>query len=104
MSWNQPATLGGLVAAGGGDVAFHVPEDDSSATYAELAETVASLARRLHGLGVQRGDRIALALPNGREIVELLLAIMSLGAAAAPLNPAYTEDEYKFYLEDLDPR
>jgi oxalate---CoA ligase len=104
MSANPPGTLGGLAAAGNGNVAFQVPERDASISYAQLAETVDSLARRLHALGVERGDRVALALPNGPELIQLVLAVMSLGAAAAPLNPAYTQDEYAFYLEDLDPR
>jgi acyl-CoA synthetase (AMP-forming)/AMP-acid ligase II len=97
-------TLDGLLRGGNGDVALRIPETDAPVTYAELAESVNSLAGRLHALGVRRGDRVALALPNGPAIVELLLAIMSLGAAAAPLNPAYTEDEYAFYLDDLAPR
>ena len=41
---------------------------------------------------------------QGPEFVEVLLAIGSLGAAAAPLNPAYSESEFAFYLEDLQPR
>jgi acyl-CoA synthetase (AMP-forming)/AMP-acid ligase II len=43
-------------------------------------------------------------LPNGPEIIELLFALGSLGATMAPLNPAYTEAEYRFYLEDLAPQ
>ena len=102
---SQPAgTLDELLRAHNGDVALRIPETDAPATYAELAEGVNSLAGSLHALGVRRGDHVALALPNGPAIIELLLAIMSIGAAAAPLNPAYTEDEYAFYLEDLAPR
>ena len=37
------------------------------------------------------------------EFVELLLAITTVGAAAAPLNPGYTHDEFQFYLDDLEP-
>jgi len=65
---------------------------------------VETLARRLAGLGVRRGDRVALALPNGPDIVLLLLAITAVGAGAAPLNPAYTETEFSFYLSDIAPR
>ena len=97
-------TLVDLLGAGHGDVALRLPETDAQITYGELADRVLALAGRLHGLGVRRGDRVALALPNGPTIVELLLAIMALGAAAAPLNPAYGREEYGFYLEDLAPR
>ncbi len=80
------------------------PDDGVALGRAELAERVDAHARELSGLGVERGDRVALALPNGPELVELLLALGALGAAAAPLNPAYTADEFAFFLGDLRPR
>jgi acyl-CoA synthetase (AMP-forming)/AMP-acid ligase II len=91
-------------SADAGSPALVCPDDGSSITFGELPERVDALARSLRGLGVERGDRVALALANGPEIVELLLAVAALGAAAAPLNPSYTEDELGFYLEDLAPR
>jgi acyl-CoA synthetase (AMP-forming)/AMP-acid ligase II len=80
------------------------PDDGVAISFEQLAARVDELAGRLAALGVERGDRVALALPNGPEIVELLLAVTALGAAAAPLNPAYTAGEVAFYLEDLAPR
>ena len=61
------------------------------------------LAGRLASLGVGRGSRVALVLPDGPEFLQLLLAVAALGATAAPLNPAYKRDEYAFYLDDLQP-
>jgi acyl-CoA synthetase (AMP-forming)/AMP-acid ligase II len=84
--------------------ALIVPDSGQALTYGQLAARVETLARRLAGLGVRRGDRVALALPNGPDIVLLLLAITALGAGAAPLNPAYTETEFGFYLSDIVPR
>jgi oxalate---CoA ligase len=84
--------------------ALIVPDSGQVLTHGQLATRVEMLARRLAGLGVNRGDRVALALPNGPDIVLLLLAITALGAAAAPLNPAYTESEFGFYLGDISPR
>lgn len=80
------------------------PDDGVTLAYGELAEAVELLAGRLAALGIGRGDRVAVALPNGPEIVQLILAVTALGAAAAPLNPAYTAEEYRFYLADLVPR
>ena len=97
-------TLTGLLEHDGGRVALRAPEDAEGVTFARLAETVDLLATRLASFGVARGDCVALALPPGPEFVEILLAIGSLGAAAAPLNPAYSESEFAFYLEDLQPR
>jgi acyl-CoA synthetase (AMP-forming)/AMP-acid ligase II len=101
----QAEPLAAVVRAGeAGATALACPDDGSSISFGELAERADTLARALRGLGVERGDRVALALPNGPEIVELLFAVTALGAAAAPLNPAYTPDELTFYLEDLGPR
>jgi oxalate---CoA ligase len=97
--------LAGLLAGGDPDhPALIVPDSGRVLTYAQAASQVESLARRLAGLGVRHGDRVALSLPNGPDVVLLLLAITALGAAAAPLNPAYTEAEFVFYLADIGPR
>src|SRR5713101_438060 len=71
--------------------AFVVPESGQVLTYAQVTAGIETLARRLAGVGGRRGDRVALTMPNGPDFVLLLLAITLLGAAAAPLNPAYTE-------------
>jgi acyl-CoA synthetase (AMP-forming)/AMP-acid ligase II len=97
--------LSALLEAGDGPAAaFVTPEDGVTLTYAQLAGSVEALARGLAGAGVRRGDRVALTLPNGPEFVQIILAATLLGAAAAPLNPAYTESEFAFYLEDIAPR
>ena len=82
-------------------LALVVPDGETRLTYAELSASVTGLAGALSALGVARGARVCLALPNGPEAVELLLALASVGAAACPLNPAYTIDEFRFYLDDL---
>lgn len=98
-------TVASFLAGGApDDPALVSPDDGVAVTYAELSARVERLAGVLRVLGVEPGDRVALALPNGPEIVESILAICALGAAAAPLNPAYTADEFAFYLEDLGPR
>src|SRR5262249_8672583 len=93
-----------LLENGSDAPALWAPEDDRPLSYRELAAAVDELARRLSSHGVGGGDRVALAPPPGPGVVELLLAITALGAAAAPLNPAYGRAEFAFYLEDLEPR
>jgi oxalate---CoA ligase len=105
MDTGNGERLGALLEAGSGPAAaFVTPEDGETLTYAQLADRVEALARGLAGAGVRRGDRVALTLPNGPEFVQVILAATLLGAAAAPLNPAYTETEFAFYLEDIAPR
>lgn len=84
--------------------ALVVPEDGQVLTYGQLTDRVETLASCLAAAGVGRGDRVAFTLPNGPDVVQILLAITALGAAAAPLNPAYTHHEYVFYLQDIAPR
>jgi acyl-CoA synthetase (AMP-forming)/AMP-acid ligase II len=79
------------------------PDDGTVVPHNELATSVHRLAGLLAGLGVRRGQRVAIVMPNGPEVVELLLAVAALGATAAPMNPGYTQAEYAFYLSDLDP-
>jgi acyl-CoA synthetase (AMP-forming)/AMP-acid ligase II len=98
-------TLTTLVEAGPrGNAAVVSPDDGGELSYEVLAAEIEDLAGRLASIGIERGDRVAFVLNNGPEVVLVLLAIMALGAAAAPLNPAYTKDEFVFYLGDLAPK
>lgn len=80
------------------------PDDGLTYTHEDVASLVTELAGRLSTAGVRPGDRVAVVLPNGPEIVLCLFAIGLLGAVIGPLNPDYTETEYRFYLSDLAPR
>ena len=62
-----------------------------------VGRTVADLNR----MGIGRGDRVAIVLPNGPEMAAAFVAI-GAGATTAPLNPAYKTDEFDFYLGDLN--
>jgi long-chain acyl-CoA synthetase len=56
-------------------------------TYGELREQVAALRGGLAGLGVGRGDRVAIICANNWYFVVSYLATLGLGAVATPLNP-----------------
>ncbi|MDG4648618.1 acyl--CoA ligase [Roseibacterium sp. SDUM158017] len=58
------------------------------------------VAEALHGAGVGRGDRVAIVLPNGPEMAAAFVAVAQ-AAVTCPLNPAYKQEEFAFYLEDL---
>ena len=83
---------------------IETPENGPALSYAALREQVAALAATLQGWGVGRGGRVAFALPNGIEVIALFLATTAAAATAAPLNPAYTRDEFRFYLSDIGAR
>jgi acyl-CoA synthetase (AMP-forming)/AMP-acid ligase II len=72
-------------------------------THGELRRLMAGTAARLNALGIGRGDRVAIVLPNGPEMAASFLAIAA-GTATAPLNPAYRAEEFDFYLSDIRPK
>ena len=96
------ATLPRLLDGGAGAALIRA-EDGAQTPYDALAETIDEIAGNLHSLGVKRGDRVALVHPDGQALIPLLLGVTALGAAAAPLNPAYTCEEFAFFLDDLAP-
>ena len=69
-------------------------------TYGDLRSLATEVAAQLHGFGIGRGDRVAIVLPNGPEMATAFVTIAQ-AATTALLNPAYRQDEYEFYLEDL---
>ena len=96
----NPTTLLGLLAANPADqTAIILPEQNLRLTYGALRDQVKSVAEALSAHGVRRGDRVGMAFPNGLPVVVSFLAASEVGTAA-PLNPSYKEDEFKFYLED----
>ncbi len=70
-------------------------------TYGALKEHVETTVAALNARGIGRGDRVAIVLPNGPEMASAFLAV-GAGATTAPLNPAYREEEFDFYLSDLN--
>jgi long-chain acyl-CoA synthetase len=62
-------------------------------TRTQLDRTSDAFAVALAGLGVARGDRVALVLPNCPQFFVAEFALWKIGAIVAPLNPVYTEEE-----------
>ncbi len=69
-------------------------------TYAALRELAAATVASLNAMGIGRGDRVAIVLPNGPEAASTFVTV-ACAATTAPLNPAYRPDEFAFYLDDL---
>ncbi|HEV3171712.1 MAG TPA: AMP-binding protein [Actinocrinis sp.] len=69
-------------------------------TYGQLHRLADSFADGLAGLGVRRGDRVALVLPNCPQFLIAWFAILRIGAVAVPFNPLYTADEMRHQLRN----
>ena len=103
MTAPNPSTLLDLLGGDPAATALIVPEKDLRISYASLKEQVIAVAEMLAAAGVTRGDRVGTALPNGLPNIVTFLAASMVGTAA-PLNPAYKEDDFRFYLDDTNAR
>ena len=72
-------------------------------TYRELLREVERFSAVLAGLGVQRGDRVGLLLPNSPQYVIAWYACQRLGAIAVGNNPLYTQRELAHQIKDFSP-
>ena len=69
-------------------------------TYRQLDDLVNRFSRALMELGVQKGDKVAVLLPNVPQVVIACQAILRIGAITAMNNPLYTESELTYQLND----
>jgi len=72
-------------------------------TYRQLLHEVERFSAVLAGLGVQRGDRVGLLLPNSPQYVIAWYACQRLGAIAVGNNPLYTQRELAHQIKDFSP-
>lgn len=80
--------LGGRLTAGG------------TLTYSQLNDLVERFATALAALGVKKGDRVAIMLPNSPHFLIAFFAAARIGAIAVNTNPTYTARELKAQLDD----
>ena len=86
------------------DAPFIELESGHRYSYRDLREISGRYARLLVGLGVAKGDRVAVQVEKSAEAVFLYLACLRAGAAYLPLNTAYTKAEVGYFLGDAEPR
>ena len=75
--------------------------DRQWSTYGDLKKLTAYVSSRLRSYGIAVADRVAIVLPNGPEMASAFIT-MAQSCTTAPLNPNYREEEYLFYLKDLN--
>ena len=97
---SSQATIHELLQAGHDDAIAVSGLARSALTYGVLREHVTQTVAALNELGIGRNDRVVIVLPNGPEMATAFLSIACC-ATTAPLNPAYKQDEFDFYLSDL---
>ena len=73
--------------------------DAGSKTYAELYEAMVRRAGVLAWIGLEPGDRLGLALPNGPDYLEIVFAAAHAGLVLVPVDPRLTETELEHRLD-----
>ncbi|CAN5157993.1 long-chain-fatty-acid--CoA ligase [soil metagenome] len=72
----------------------------ATTSYASLADQIARAAEGLRILGVQKGDPVAIVLPNAPQHIVAFYAVLRLGAIVIEHNPLYTPRELRHQFED----
>ncbi len=90
------------------DTAENYPENTAlwfegwQCTYKELYEYSLKFANFLQSLGVQKGDKVAIMLPNVPHYPISYYATLMVGGVVVQLNPLYTPSELEFLLNDSE--
>jgi long-chain acyl-CoA synthetase len=80
----------------------HIAEQTFS--YAQVDEISGRIATSLRNLGVGRGDKVAVQLPNVPHFLFAYFAILKAGAVMVPLNPLLRAPEVGYHVHDSDSR
>lgn len=100
MEYREVCTVGDLLVRG----ATHHPDRDvlvmpgERRTYAQLLDGAVAAARWLSGLGIRRGDRVGILMPNSLEYVETWFGIVLLGAVVVPVNGRFRSVELRHVI------
>jgi long-chain acyl-CoA synthetase len=81
-----------------------VVDGQKRTTYRTLLSMVQDLTSLLVSNGVGHGDRVAILLPNSLEFITSFFSALEIGAISVPLNTAYKETEFEFYMSNSSPR
>lgn len=70
-------------------------------SYGGLTSEISRFQAKLAAIGIAHGSPVSIATVNSYEFIVSFLAASWQRAIAAPLNPAYKQDEFEFYIEDV---
>ena len=96
-------TLATAIQPAGQATAIIIPGKSDVLTLSseQLYAQVTSFQIQLASIGIAPKAAVSIALPNSIEFIVAFLAASWQRAIAAPLNPAYKQDEFEFYIDDL---
>jgi long-chain acyl-CoA synthetase len=72
--------------------------EDTTISYSQLNDLTNKVANLLYNLGIRKGDKVSVYLPNMPEYVYLYLGIPKIGAVTGPVNALFKAREVKFVV------
>ncbi len=98
-----PATDGHSPAIRRTAIRAHHPDSESVFySYAELQQAADALSHALRALGVRRGDRVAIVMPQRFETAVAYMAVLQMGAVAMPLSILFGPEALAYRLQDSE--
>ncbi len=98
-----PATDGHSPAIRRTAIRAHHPDSESVFfAYAELQQAADALSHALRALGVRRGDRVAVVMPQRFETVVAYMAVLQMGAVVMPLSVLFGPEALEYRLQDSE--
>ena len=95
-----PTTLEKAFSGDSPSTAVIVPGSAAlTVSYQKLTADVKAFQQKLAQVGVSAEAAVSIALPNTYEFIVSFIAASWQRAIAAPLNPAYKQSEFEFYIE-----
>ena len=94
-------TINALINKQKNDLKVIGAPDRQWSTFDDLKKMAEYVNTMLRSYGISVEDRVAIVLPNGPEMASAFLTLVQ-SCTTAPLNPNYREEEYLFYLKDLN--
>ena len=81
--------------------AIIIPHTDTTYSYTALSSQIHTFQSFLATVGLQPQSAVSISLPNSLEFIVSFLATANQRGIAAPLNAAYTQAEFEFYIDDI---
>lgn len=98
----SPTTLENALSGNSLSTAVIIPGSPAlTVSYQKLTADVKAFQQKLAQIGVSPEAAVSIALPNTYEFIVSFIAASWQRAIAAPLNPAYKQAEFEFYIDDL---
>ena len=94
-------TINALINKQKNDLKVIGAPDRQWSTFDDLKKMAEYVNTKLRSYGISVEDRVAIVLPNGPEMASAFLTLAQ-SCTTAPLNPNYREEEYLYYLKDLN--